>query len=193
MMEQFSALYPTGTVRYSQTTYLELATSVEVHRIDFHHKVAATLKRGTGGPVSYHGEHPALTYYNGPLAALTVRAPTGLPVGFLEAFYQRFATLAVEWQAFLPLWSGVQRNRQWLEEYLQQGHPHTFYLPTQVTHELQALCWLFDVEASYREWRELLESRYSVPEPLKIAPPFNVLFIGQNYVIARDFVVSTLR
>ncbi|SMB79794.1 hypothetical protein SAMN00120144_4224 [Hymenobacter roseosalivarius DSM 11622] len=59
MMEQFVALYPTGQIRYSQTTFLELTTAVEVHRIDFHGKVEARLKRGTGGALAHYTEHPA--------------------------------------------------------------------------------------------------------------------------------------
>ncbi|UOG73454.1 hypothetical protein MTX78_15115 [Hymenobacter tibetensis] len=193
MMEQFSALYPTGTIRYSQTTYLELATAVEVHRIDFHHKVAAILKRGTGGQVGYYCDHPALVYYNASLAALTVRASLGLPSGFLAAFYHRFATLTADWNAFLPVWSGIERNQQWLEERLRNGHRHTLYLPLWVANELQALCWVYGVEASYLKREELLQSRYYFPKPLQSPPPFNLLLIGQNYVIARDFYVSTLR
>lgn len=193
MMEQFSALYPTGTVRYSQTTYLELTTAVEVHRIDFHHKVAATLKRGTGGKVGYYSEHPALAFYNSPLTALTVQAPKNLPAGFMEAFYDRFATMAVKWQAFAPLWSGVERNQQWLGARLGKGFPHTLYLPTEVANELQALCWLYEVEASCMAREALLQSWKYCPEPLKIPPPFKAFLIGPNYVIARDFSVSTLR
>uniref|UniRef100_UPI0005F236F5 hypothetical protein n=1 Tax=Hymenobacter sp. AT01-02 TaxID=1571877 RepID=UPI0005F236F5 len=127
-------------------------------------------------------------FYNSPLATLTVQAPKSLPVGFIEAFYERFATLAVEWQAFIPLWSGVKRNRQWLGARLGKGFSHTLYLPTEVANELQALCWLYEVEASC-----MLQSWQYCPKPLKIPPPFKALFIGPNYVIARDFSVSTLR
>lgn len=193
MIEQFSALYPTGIIRYSQTTYLELTTTVEVHRIDFHQKVAATLKRGTGGQVGYYCEHPALTYYNGSLAALTIRAFQGVPARFLEAFYHRFAALTGEWQAFLPLWCGIQRNQHWLGERLRNGQQHTLYLPLWVANELQALCWLYGVEASYMEREELLQSRYYFPRPLRTPLPLKLLLIGQNYVIAHDFYVSTLR
>jgi len=35
MMAQFVRLYGSGIIRYTQTSFLELVTAVEVHRIDF--------------------------------------------------------------------------------------------------------------------------------------------------------------
>jgi hypothetical protein len=189
MMEQFSALYPTGTVRYSQTSYLELTTAVEVHRIDFLQKVAAALKRGTGGTVAYYTDHPALLYYNGPITALTFPKNTGAPAAFLEAYEECLRRRTLGWRAFLPTWSGIGYERGWL----QQGYHYTIYLPDWLAEEIAALSAVHGVETNSLSRQELLHSHCFVPNPLQLPPPFKALFIGQNYVIARDFRVSTLR
>ncbi|GAB2777746.1 hypothetical protein [Hymenobacter latericoloratus] len=47
MMSQFAQLYPYGLIRYTQSTFLELVTDTEVHRIDFIGKLSSHLQRGT--------------------------------------------------------------------------------------------------------------------------------------------------
>lgn len=193
MMEQFAALYPSGTVRYSQTSSLELTTTVEVHRIDFRHRVAAHLKRGTGGEVTFCTDHPALLYYNGPITALTFSISAGASAAFLAAYEQCLTACTTGWRAFLPTWSGIGKQLPWLNEWLRRGNAYTIYAPEWVADEIVAVCKVYGAETRGLKRGELLHSRYFVLKPLRVEPPFNALFIGQNYIIARDFYVSTLR
>lgn len=60
MIADFANLYPRGRLTYQQTSFLEVTTEVEVHRIDFIGKVTARLRRGTYGEITYATQHTAL-------------------------------------------------------------------------------------------------------------------------------------
>ena len=74
MISQFVELYNYGRIRYTQTSFLELETATEVHRIELVGKFSFGLKRGTGGHLAYYTEHPLLWGFNAPHTSLYMNA-----------------------------------------------------------------------------------------------------------------------
>jgi hypothetical protein len=186
MITHFVDRYPTGRLTYQQTSFLEVTTEVEVHRIDFIGKLTARLKRGTYGAIAYSTQHPALLHYNEPLTFLTIRATTKLPEAFLVAYEQCIAQATAGWRHLAPIWSGVHPTYQaarlreatscnWLNG--------TF--PTFIAQQLVALGQRYHLAVTN------MPQNYWPTQPGKAAPPFAFLSIGQSYVIAHDFYVST--
>ncbi|GGG35800.1 hypothetical protein [Hymenobacter glacieicola] len=192
MMTQFAQLYPYGLIRYTQTSFLELVTDTEVHRIDFVGKLTWRLQRGTHGPLSFHHDHPMLSALHIPLTTLMARAtPDSLPQApaLLHAIRQELYTHQDKWYDFYA--NSWTRCWQHLSHYnirpdlTRTGGIILNQVPIPIAQAVAAICSRYDVDIYYLPPPELA----SPPPP---ASPFELLLIGQNYVIAREFIVSTL-
>ncbi len=192
MLTQFAHMYPYGLIRYSQTTFLELITDNEVHRIDFVGKLSYRLQRGTHGPVSFHDEHPMLTTLHVPLTSLmalaTIKTLSDAPA-LLEAIRKELYPRQEKWFDFHSnSWtkSGLRLSSFNVRPDLTRtGGIILDMVPVPVAQDIAAICTRYGVETYY------LPPLRQLP----LAPPtspFRLLTIGQNYVIARDFCVSTL-
>jgi hypothetical protein len=186
MIAQFIARYLSGRLTYQQTSFLEVTTAVEVHRIDFIGKLTARLKRGTYGELAYATQHPALRHYNEPLSYLTVQAAHKLPAEFLVAYEQCIAAATAGWRHLVPIWSGAHPTYQ-VARFRNATTPTwlsgTF--PDFIAQQLVALSHHYQLAVTCRP------HQYWPTQPGKVAPPFALVSIGPSYVIARDFYVST--
>jgi hypothetical protein len=186
MIADFANLYPRGRLTYQQTSFLEVTTEVEVHRIDFIGKVTARLRRGTYGEITYATQHPALLHYNEPLTFLTVRSAMRLPEEFLVAYEQCITHATAGWQQFAPIWSGVHPT-QLAARLAHATHYHwlngTF--PNFIAQQLITLSQHYQLAVTW------LPQQHWPTQPGKVAPPFAFFSIGPSYVIAHDFYVST--
>jgi hypothetical protein len=186
MIAQFIARYPRGRLTYQQTSFLEVTTAVEVHRIDFIGKLTARLKRGTYGELAYATQHPALRHYNESLSYLTVQAATRLPAEFLVAYEQCIAAATAGWRHLVPIWSGTHptyRVARLRNATIPTWLSGTF--PDFIAQQLVALSHHYQLAVTCRP------HQHWPTHPGKVAPPFALLSIGPSYVIARDFYVST--
>ncbi|MCR5888358.1 hypothetical protein LRS06_11400 [Hymenobacter sp. J193] len=186
MILQFVAQYSTGRIRYTQTSFLELETATEVHRIDLVGKYSWGLKRGTGGQLAYHTEHPLLWGFNAPHTSLYMNArPMQADVGaLLVELKQELNGLAGEWQdrvrgSWHPWWRRiVAHNLAGGQGLLLDTVP------------------VFAADAAARVCARHGVATYLFPQVSgRLAPrpePYVLLLVGTNYVVAQDFVVSTL-
>jgi hypothetical protein len=186
MIGHFVTRYPSGRLTYQQTSFLEVTTEVEVHRIDFIGKVTARLKRGTYGELAYATQHPALLHYNAPMSFLTVHSTTSLPAEFLVAYEQCIVHATAGWRQFAPPWSGVHPAA--LARRL--SHATTYHwlngtFPDVIAQQLVALSQHYELAVTCRPLQ------HWPAQPGKAVPPFALLCIGPSYVIAHDFYVST--
>lgn len=192
MMTQFAQLYPSGLIRYTQTTYLELVTDTEVHRIDIVGKLSARLQRGTHGPVSFHHDHPLLNGVNGPLTYLMARATshyvTDAPA-LLAAIRQELRKQAGAWYSLVPatwvMWWHRLAAHNVRPDLSRTGGIILESVPVPVAQAVAAICAEHGVETYWQTAGE----PYVSPAA---APSYQLLLIGRSYVIARTFFVSTL-
>lgn len=192
MMSQFAQLYPYGLIRYTQSTFFELVTVTEVHRIDFVGKLSARLQRGTYGPVSFHHDHPLLNGVHGPLTSLMARA-TPYPLlsapALLAAIRQELQAQAGEWYRFAPatwaMWWHRLAAHNVRPDLPRTGGIILESVPVPVAEAVAAICAEHGVETY---WRPAWDRFVSPPA----APPYQLLLIGRSYLIARRFFVSTL-
>jgi hypothetical protein len=186
MIEQFVSLYPRGRITYQQTSFLEITTDVEVHRITFVGKAQARIKRGTYGELAYFTEHPALLHYNYPQALITVGLQNGLPLAFLEDYDRCLNKWRDGWHHFAA-WTGLSFDSQ---DRLTKSLPHLYYqslyLPYFIAEEVITICQKHGVEVTRT-------APVTQPKPLASPAPFGILCVGSSYAIARDFYISTLR
>ncbi|WP_157530485.1 hypothetical protein [Hymenobacter norwichensis] len=187
MISSFIELYPTAKITYIQSTFLELATDVELHRIEFIGKVEARLKRGIHGELQYRTAHYLLTLYHEPLAHVFLNSRSGRSEELIEAIDQLILKLPGGWRS---QWLKFQSRdtRQEMVRVIERGRGHLLNcVPQVLADEVETLCWLYDANTT-------MNVRQSIPRPLpaKVNLPFAVLFIGNNYVIAQDFYISTL-
>ena len=191
-MSQFTQLYPTGLIRYTQSTYLELVTDTEVHRVDFVGKLSGHLQRGTGGAVSFHHNHPLLSGSQGALFTLMARATTRYldEAALLRAALQEeIRRQAGDWYDFAPatwtMWWHRLAEHNLVANLTRTGGLLLSSVPLAVAQAAAAVCARYGVET------------YLLPPPQgrPTSPPrpqHQLLLIGRNYVIARRFFVSTL-
>ncbi|KAA9332028.1 hypothetical protein F0P96_11080 [Hymenobacter busanensis] len=192
MMTKFTQLYPSGLIRYTQSTFLELVTDTEVHRIDFRGKLSSRLRRGTRGPVSFHHDHPLLKGVHGPLASLMARA-TPYPLlsapALLADIRQELQTQAGEWYSFVSgswtMWWQrlVAHNVQ--PSLTRTGGIILDSVPVEVAQSVADICATHGVETYYYPPQD----RWSTHAG---NPMYHLLLIGRDYIIAREFFVSTL-
>jgi hypothetical protein len=193
MMTQFARLYPSGLIRYSQSTFLELVTDTEVHRIDFQGKISYQLRRGTRGAVSFHHEHPLLSGVQGPSATLMARATRHYLAdapALRAAIRQEVRRQAGEWYDFAPhswaMWWQRLAAHNIRPDLTRTGGIILNGAPIAAAQALADTCTRYGVET------------YFLPPPeswpmLPTTGPYQLLLIGRNYVMARAFSVSTLR
>jgi hypothetical protein len=187
MISQFVEQYPTGRIRYAQTSFLELETGTEVHRIEMVGKFSFGLKRGTGGPLAYHTEHPLLQGFNAPYTCLYMNARPMAAVDAAELLVvleQELNGLAGEWRdrvkgSWHPWWRRIMvHNLMGGQGLLLETVP------------------VFAAEAAARVCARRGVATYLYPHiSHRLAPrpePYALLLVGPNYVVAQDFVVSTL-
>ncbi|MBT9395224.1 hypothetical protein KLP40_18795 [Hymenobacter sp. NST-14] len=187
MISQFVEQYLTGRIRYTQTSFLELETATEVHRIEMVGKFSFGLKRGTGGPLAYYTEHPLLQGFNAPHTCLYMNArpiAAADAAELLVALEQELNGLAGEWQnrvkgSWHPWWRRIMaRNIMGGQGVLLETVP------------------VFAAEAAARVCARHGVATYLFPRiSHQLAPrpePYALLLAGPNYVVAQDFVVSTL-
>lgn len=188
MVQHFIDLYPTGRITYTQTSFLELTTAVEVHRVEFIGKVAMGLKRGSWGPLRYYQHHPALSFFNDSLQLVTLEPRRGIPAAFYSEYAQCLTQASADWRRYVPSWGGVSYvGQEQVAALLPRGRRASVYLPDYLAQEVVALCQRYQVAATSQEAERVY------PRGLTVAPPVSLLLIGTNYVIARDFYISTLR
>lgn len=189
MLTQFAQLYPVGLIRYTQTTFLELVTDTEVHRIDFRGKITSRLQRGTRGPVLFPQTRPLLNALHVPLTTLMARATTHT----LADAPALLAAIREELHHHSDRWYNFHRS-----EWTNCGQCLTHYniLPnltltggiildsvsTAIAQAVEPICAYYSVETYFLT--QLLPS----PTP----SPFQLLLVGGSYIIAREFFVSTL-
>lgn len=187
MIEQFVALYPKGRITYQQTSFLELTTDIEVHRITFVGKAQARIKRGTYGELAYFTKHPALLNYNYPISLITVRVSETLPDGFLEDYETCLAKWRGGWHHF-PSWSGLSFFSQYELAVINSHHPYRWLnFPDFIAEDVILLCQQYGLQVT-----RTAPSRHLL-RLLSPTEKFSMLCIGSSYAIARDFYVSTLR
>ncbi|MCB2377123.1 hypothetical protein LGH70_05990 [Hymenobacter sp. BT635] len=190
MMAQFTQLYPFGQIRYSQSTFLELTTDTEVHRVDFRGKLSGRLQRSGRAAVSFHHEHPLLWGVQGPAATLLARATRRNlenPTALLAAIRQELRTQASEWYDFPAAswtmwWQRLVAHNIRLD-LTRTGGIILSGVPIPVAQAVAAICAQYGVETYGHEPR----AQGLTPEG-----PYRLLLIGRSYVIAREFFVSTL-
>lgn len=193
MMSQFAQLYPSGLIRYTQSTFLELVTDAEVHRIDFRGRISAYLRRGCRGPVSFHYEHPLLGgLQGGSVTTLMARATrqylTEAPA-LLTAIREEIRFQAGEWYNFAPhtwaLWWQHLYAHNIVPNLTRTGGLILGPVPLAVAQAVADICARYGVETYIQ----------TDSEQWSAAPantPYKLLLIGRNYVIAQEFFVSTL-
>lgn len=192
-MTQFAQLYPSGLIRYTQSTFLELVTDTEVHRIDFRGKISAHLQRGSRGPVSFHHEHPLLSGVQGShsstLMARATRHYLADAPALLAAIREAIRIQAGEWYEFAPhtwaMWWQHLYAHNIVPNLTRTGGIILSTVPVVVAQEVADICARHGVETYFQ----------LVPEQWSVSPtnrPYQLLLIGRNYVIAQEFFVSTL-
>jgi hypothetical protein len=191
-MTQFAQLYPFGLIRYTQSTFLELVTNTEVHRIDFRSKLSFRLQRGTYGPISFHQEHPLLKGVNAPLTSLMARATLypllDAPV-LLDAIRQELREQAGDWAEFVSgswtMWWQRLVAHNIAPNLTRAGGTILDSVPVHVAESVAAICTRHGVDtyclSPQHRWA-------NHPE----APLYKLLLIGRSYIIAREFSVCTL-
>ncbi|RTQ46339.1 hypothetical protein EJV47_22715 [Hymenobacter gummosus] len=192
MMTQFAQLYPSGLIRYTQSTYLELVTDTEVHRIDFRGKISAYLRRGSRGRVSFHHEHPLLSGVQGPAATLMARATprylTDAPA-LLTAIRQEIRAQAGEWYDFAPptwaMWWWRLQACNLVPDLTRTGGIILNSAPVGAVRAIADICARHGVETYFKP---PAAHSSSIPG----TDPYQLLLIGRNYLIAQKFFVSTL-
>jgi hypothetical protein len=193
MMPLFAQLYPSGLIRYTQSSFLELVTDTEVHRIDFRGKISYQLRRGTRGAVSFHHEHPLLSGVQGAGITLMAKATRHYIVdapGLLTAIRREVRAQAGEWYSFAPgtwaMWWQRLDAHNIRPDLTRTGGIILNGAPVAATQAVADICARHGVET------------YFLPPPeswplLPATGPYQLLLIGRNYVIAQTFSVSTLR
>ncbi|UOQ66929.1 hypothetical protein [Hymenobacter volaticus] len=171
MMAQFAQLYPVGLIRYTQSTFLELVTDTEVHRIDFRGKLSCRLQRGTYGPVSFHYDHhPSLTGVHGPLASLMARATPypfiGAPI-LLAAIRQELQAQAGSWHNFVKgswtMWWQRLVAHNIRPDLTRTGGIILDSVPVLVAEAVADICNYYGVETYYMPPQELWCTRPNSP------------------------------
>ncbi|QNE41987.1 hypothetical protein F1C16_20390 (plasmid) [Hymenobacter sp. NBH84] len=186
MLTQFAQWYPAGRIRYIQSTFLELVTDTEVHRIDFRGKLTCRLQRGTYGPVSFPPQHPLLEALHVPLTMLLARA-TFRDVADAPTLRR---AIRHELQQHPAKWYDFYRHTwTWCEQQLadynvlpnltRTGGIILQSVPLPVAQAIARICARYEVET------------YSIPQHPSTSP-FQLLLIGRDYIIAEEFFISTL-
>lgn len=193
MMSEFARFYASCLIRYTQSTFLELVTDTEVHRIDFRGKISAHLQRGCRGPVSFYYEHPLLSGIQGQTVSLMARATRHYLAdapALLAAIRQEIRVQAGEWYDFVPhtwaMWWQHLYAHNIVPNLTRTGGIILGPVPVAVAQAMADICTRYGVET------------YFLPPPeQRLLPPmqtpYKLLLVGRNYVIAREFYVSTLR
>lgn len=189
---QFAQLYPYGLIRYTQSSFLELVTDTEVHRIDFLGKLIWRLQRGSYGPISFHYDHPLLSALHVPLTTLMARATSNIlhqAPALLHSIRQELYTHQDKWydfetNAWTRCWQHLSYNNI-RPDLTRTGGIILNKVPIPIARAIATICSSYGVDIYYLPPPELVS-------PPPAVSPFKLLLIGQDYAIAREFIVSTL-
>lgn len=180
LLPDFLAHYPSATITFTQATYVELATAGGMYRLDFIDKAEFRLRKDTGGALAHYTTHPLLSNHNEPLLTLYLNSKPADPPAFIQAIEQRLQQLTQGWRE----WQSYLFHGKVNGDNVRKGLGVLLYsAPLSLAREVIAVCEQHGVTTRYFEPTEDLS-------PVK--RPFSVLFIGVNYVVARDFRILPL-
>jgi hypothetical protein len=185
MLDSFIDQYSEATITRVQTTYLEVAVSTGVFRIQYRDKVEFIAKPGAQGCLAQLRDHPLLWDYNGPCDTVYLSTAALDPTHLAAELQHAVATVTQGWRS--------------LERYLFR-RPKASALPL-LTQNLadgsglllqSAPLAIGDVVRAVCQQHGV--ATYTLPPVAPVSTglplPRQVLFIGKCYVIARAFEVQ---
>jgi hypothetical protein len=181
LLPDLLARCPSAAITFLQATYVELATSGGMYRVDFIAKAEFRLRKGTEGPLAHFVAHPLLYDHNEPKLTLRLGSKPTDPEALIEALEQCVTQWTHGWRTWR---SYTFQQRAVPRSSIRKGQGTLLQsVPLSLAREVLTICHQQGVALHYFE-------------PEKDLPPversFSVLFIGNNYVVARDFRVQPL-
>jgi hypothetical protein len=187
MLDSFIDRYSEATITRVQTTYLEVAVSTGVFRIQYRDKVEFVAKPSAQGRLAQMRDHPLLWDYNGPCDTVYLSTAALDPPHLVAELQRVVATVTQGWRSlerylFLrPKASALTLLTQNLADgsglLLQRA-------PFAIGEVVRTACQQHGV------------TTYTLPPIAPVSTglplPRQVLFIGGCYVIARDFEVHAI-
>jgi hypothetical protein len=167
------------TVMVAQTTFAVLTIPGKQFRVDFSGKVEAQLKPSMRGAFSLVSEHPLLMRYNDPLATIYITSKPQNAQQLLEEIRQRIEVQLQGWRD----WSSVTLEPKVFQQNLVDGSGMLLQAaPASIAQAVVAACTAHNV-STYAD----PTGRFPVDKPV-----FQLLLVGEGYVIARDFRFTQL-
>jgi hypothetical protein len=167
------------TVMVAQTTFAVLTMPGKQYRVDYLEKAEAYLKPGMRGKFISYSEHPLLLNYNSRLFEVYINSRTQDPERLLGEIRERIEAAFQGWRDWrcVLLGNGEAGENQ-LRKNLLDGSGLLLRAPAIVAKAVVDAC---------TEHGALTYVLGDIENPPQVIPPFNLLLIGEGYVIAQGF------
>lgn len=167
------------TVMVAQTTFAVLTMPGQQYRVDYLEKEEAYLKPGMRGRFASYSEHPLLLNYNSRLVEVYINSrPQNSQQLFIE-LRERIQNVFQHWRDWrCVLLDKGEAGENQLRKNLLDGSGLLLRAPAIVAKAVMDAC---------AEHGVLTYVLGDIENPPQVIPPFNLLLIGEGYVIAQDF------
>lgn len=168
-------------IDHSQTTFLVLKVENQCFQIDFLDKKAFKLKNGMLGRFEYFENHPLLMDYNENWLSTYINSKPENVECFINDFKHVINEMTEGWRH----WTHYVANKRarFTEDTfvnnVKQGHGQLFNAPFNLTQKLLDLCAKHNI--STKTFGKAFQSN-----------DYKLILIGDNYVIAKAFQVSSV-
>ena len=168
------------TVMVAQTTFAILSMPGQQYRVDYLEKAEACLKPGMLGKFMSCSEHPLLLKFNSRLAEVYINSRPQDPENLLLVIQQRIEEVFQGWRDWRSVLSGGRRfGEDLLRKNLLDGSGLLLPdAPASVAKAVINACHEYGASTYFR-------GDLDNTSPISLAS--HLLFIGDGYVIARDF------
>ncbi len=166
----------TAQVYNYQTTFLTLKFDTQLFRFDFIDKKEFKLKKGTIGQFRYFEKHPLLIDYNETIVQIYINSKPTHFDNFIMDFKNAINETTKGWRD----WTNYVQNKNinfTVDSFLNNvrtGTGKLFEAPISITQKAIAVCERYNVSTKTFE-SELIQDN------------FKVIFIADDYVIAKEF------
>ena len=160
-----------------QTTFMKIKVDEKIVRYDFVNRQESRLKKQKSGILNFYEEHPLLYQYSQNKTEIFINSAPTETEEFINEIKETFENYFKGWRTWekFIIDNGINFTMKTFIKNIKDGNGKLFIIPKPLEEELNKVFTKYNVKTK----------TFEIPSNCR---DFKLITIGENYVIASDFV-----